>query len=320
MFDWFEYLIKSKTLIAIIGPTATGKTKLAIEMGLDLPVEIISADSRQIYRYLDIGTAKPDWKELKLIPHHFINIRNPDEHYSAGEFGSDAESTVHDIFNGGKMPLVVGGSGLYVKALCEGFFEENFTSEEKVRALQIRKELNLYSRESLYSKLYQVDPESAQLYQDKNYVRLVRALEFYYVKGIPISTYRRLYHRKPNFKTIYIGLTTSKNILYTNIEKRVDWMIQSGLVEEVYRILEMGFSPKLNSLNTVGYREIIEFFERKLSFKDSILRIKQNTKRYAKRQMTWFRKNPEIIWFDCSDYNIKNKVLNILNKFVFRST
>lgn len=311
-----DNLIQKKIVLAIVGPTAVGKSILALELAREIPIEIVSADSRQIYRYLNIGTAKPNKEELGLVPHHFIDIRYPDEYYSAGEFGKEAEVKVLEIFDKGKLPLIVGGSGLYIKSLCEGFFEENFSVEEKLKAIQIRKELKFYSKDALYSRLIEIDPETAQLYTDKNYVRLIRALEFYYIKGIPISSYRKLYHRSPKFKTVYIGLCARREILYQKIEQRVDWMIQNGLITEVQNILDIGYSPELNSLKTVGYKEIVDYLNKRIDLDKAISLIKKNTRRYAKRQMTWFRKNPQINWFDSNDKEIKTNVLNFLNKFV----
>lgn len=311
-----DKLIQKKIVLAIVGPTAVGKTKLALELGRKFPIEIVSADSRQIYRYLNIGTAKPTKEELSIVHHHFIDVRYPDEYYSAGEFGKEGELKVLEIFDNGKLPLIVGGSGLYIKSLCEGFFEENFTVEEKLKAIQIRKELKFYSKDALYSKLFEIDPETAQLYPDKNYVRLIRALEFYFVKEIPISTYRKLYHRTPKFKAIYIGLFAPKEMLYQKIGQRVDCMIQTGLIIEVQNILDLGYSPELSSLKTVGYKEIVDYLKKRIELNEAISLIKQNTRRYAKRQMTWFKKNFQINWFDSTDKDVKTNVLSFLNKFV----
>lgn len=311
-----DKLIHKKIVLAIVGPTAVGKTKLALELAREIPIEIISADSRQIYRYLNVGTAKPTKGELSIVPHHFIDIRYPDEYYNAGEFGKEGEAKVLEILDKGILPLIVGGSGLYIKSLCEVFFEENFSIEEKLKAFQIRRKLKFYSKDALYSKLLEIDPETAQLYPDKNYVRLTRALEFYYVKGFPISSYRKLYHRTPKFKTVYIGLFAPREILYQKIEQRVDWMIQTGLITEVQNILDLGYSPELNSLKTVGYKEIVDYLNKRIDLNKAISLIKQNTRRYAKRQITWFKKNPRINWFDSTDKDIKTNVLNFLNKFV----
>jgi tRNA dimethylallyltransferase len=306
--------LERKIAIALVGPTAIGKTNLSLSLSDVLPVEIVSADSRQIYKYLDIGTAKPTLEERSRVPHHFIDICYPDEYYSAGQYGKDANAVVNEIFNRGKIPLIVGGSGLYVKALCEGFFEEGYTSSEKNKALKIRRELSCWSRDALYSRLMEVDPETAKLYPDKNYVRLLRALEFYEVKGVPISVYRKTFHRKPDFTTIYIGLIAERKQIYSLIENRVEKMWNDGLVVEVKNILDMGYSPELNSLNTVGYKETIDFLQGRIDANTAIELIKQNTRRYAKRQITWFKKNNQIRWFDAFKDNLLKNILDFLNQ------
>ncbi|MGC8747650.1 MAG: tRNA (adenosine(37)-N6)-dimethylallyltransferase MiaA [Candidatus Kapaibacteriota bacterium] len=315
-----EDFINGKIAIAIVGPTAIGKTTLSLFLSDIIPVEIISADSRQVFRYLDIGTAKPSVEERTKVAHHFIDICNPDEYYSAGQFGKDSSEVVQSIFQRNKIPLIVGGSGLYIKALCEGLFEEKLTYEEKVKALEIRKELAYYSREALYAKLMEVDPETARLYPDKNYIRLIRALEFYLVKGFPISFFRKHFATKPKFQTIYIGLTCNRKYLYSLINQRVDKMWRLGLADEVRSILQMGYSPQLNSLNTVGYKETIDYLQGKITENDAIEQIKQNTRRYAKRQITWFKKVSNINWFDVTnskyEINILKFLINISNKNV----
>lgn len=310
--DFVEFFLERRIAIALVGPTAIGKTSLSLSLSEILPCEIISADSRQIYKFLDIGTAKPSCQDRSKVPHHFIDICYPDEYYSAGQFGKDANETINLIFKNGRVPLIVGGSGLYVKALCEGFFEEGYTKEEKIKALKIRNELSCWSRDALYSRLLEVDPETAKLYPDKNYVRLLRALEFYEIKGLPISVYRRTFHRKPDFKTIYIGLITVRDRLYSLIEKRVEKMWRNGLVEEVKNILNMGYSPDLNSLNTVGYKETIDFIHNKIDSNTAMSLIKQNTRRYAKRQITWFKKIPQIQWFDALSNNLLDNIVSYL--------
>lgn len=307
--------IRNRYAITLVGPTAVGKTSVSLFIAEYFPVEIISADSRQIYKYLDIGTAKPTQTERAKVPHHFIDICFPDEYYSAGQFGKDAEKKVNEVFSKSKIPLIVGGSGLYIKALCEGFFEEDFSPEEKVQVLKIRKELSYLSRDALYSRLKEVDPETAMLYPDKNYVRLMRALEFYYIKGVPISVYRKMYHRSPNFKTVYIGLICPRETLYARIEKRVDKMWKEGLPGEVQRILDMGYSPELNSLRSVGYKETIDFLLGKLSEAETIAEIKKNSRRYAKRQITWFKKVQNINWFDISKSNFEKDLIDYLVSF-----
>lgn len=307
-----EEVVNKKLAIALVGPTATGKTKVSLSLADEIPAEIVSADSRQIYKYMDIGTAKPSKEERQKVPHHFIDICFPDEYYSAGQYGKEANEIVNKLFEKGKVPLIVGGSGLYIKSLCEGFFEEGYTPEEKAKALKIRKELSFLSRDALYSKLSEIDPETAQIYFDKNYVRLIRALEFYYVKGIPISFYRKAYHRHPDFKTLYIGLIANRDKLYSLINERVERMWEMGLPDEVQQILNMGYSPELNSLNTLGYKETIEYLNGKISKNDAIELIKLNTRRYAKRQITWFKKVRNIHWLDIGDKSLIKKILQLI--------
>ena len=307
-------LVDRKIAIAIVGPTAIGKTTLSLSIANFLPVEIISADSRQVYKYLDIGTAKPTLEERSSVPHHFIDICYPDEYYSAGQYGKDANNVINEVFRRGKIPLIVGGSGLYIKALCEGFFEEGYTSNERNKALKIRRELSCLSREALYARLLEVDPETAEIYPDKNYVRLLRALEFYEVKGVPISVFRRTFHRKPDFATIYIGLIAERKQIYDLIEKRVDKMWNNGLVGEVKNILDMGYSKELNSLNTVGYKETIDYLQGRIDEVTAVGLIKQNTRRYAKRQITWFKKNNQIRWFDVFKNNLLGNIKDFLRQ------
>ncbi|MCX7908336.1 MAG: tRNA (adenosine(37)-N6)-dimethylallyltransferase MiaA [Ignavibacteria bacterium] len=312
----FEECIEKKIAIAIVGPTAIGKTRLSLFFAEHLPIEIVSADSRQVYKYLDIGTAKPTLEERKIVPHYFIDICNPDDYYSAGQFGKDAENVVNEIFSKRKIPIIVGGSGLYIKALCEGFFEEPYTYEDKIKAQKIRKELSFLSKEALYSKLQEVDPETASLYPDKNYVRLIRALEFYLLKGIPISIYRRTFHRKPNFNTIYVGLICNRDYLYSIINQRVKRMWDIGLVDEVKKILNLGYSPELNSLKSVGYKETIDYLFGRLSETEALELIQRNTRRFAKRQITWFKKVNFINWFDVSIKNFEKNILSFLSNYI----
>lgn len=307
-----EDFINHRYVVALVGPTAVGKTSLALKLSDVLPIEVISADSRQIFRYMNIGTAKPTHEERKKVPHYFIDICNPDEYYSAGQFAKEANNVIDHIFSKDKLPVIVGGSGLYIKALCEGIFEEDFTPEERAQALEIRKELSYLNKDSLYSKLLEIDPEAAKLYPDKNPVRLIRALEFCFIKGVPISLYRITFHKSPNFKTIYLGLTCSREELYAKIEQRVDKMWQLGLVEEVKNLLNMGYSSNLSSLNTVGYKETIHFLNGQINEVQTIELIKRNTRRYAKRQITWFKKNSKIKWFDVCAKNFEESVLKFL--------
>jgi tRNA dimethylallyltransferase len=293
----------------ICGPTASGKTNLALEIAKYLPIEIISADSRQIYRYLNIGTAKPTYDELQAVKHHFIDMLNPDEYFSAGVFAESAKKCIIDIYSRNKLPLVVGGTGLYIKALFEGLFQAD--DELKEKRLQIRNELNdiLFTKgkDELYNLLIEIDSKSADLYVDKNPRRIIRALEHFYLSGEKISD---------NFgidiinelEPFYISIQHDRENLYSIINQRVIKMWDDGLVDETKNILEMGYDKSLNSLNTVGYKETIEYLENKISKERAIELIQQNTRRYAKRQVTWFKKVECDYIINLYDINIQSLI------------
>lgn len=302
----------NKSLIVILGPTASGKTAVSIELSRLAGCEIISADSRQIYKYLDIGTAKPSQVELNTVPHHFIDIIYPDENYSAGRFGMEAEKTVEEIIQKKKIPLLVGGSGLYIRALCEGFFKE-FNTKERY---EIRKKLtegyDEQSKKSLYKLLLGIDPASADLYKDMNPRRVLRALEFFYSTGVPLSKAQKDSADRRDFKAIYFGIEIERDRLYSIIDKRAEAMWKGGLIKETKEILDFGFDPEINSLNTVGYKECIAYLKRKMSASEALEKMKQNTRRYAKRQMTWFRKNKEITWLHGYPEEIAKYILDFI--------
>ncbi|MCX7735743.1 MAG: tRNA (adenosine(37)-N6)-dimethylallyltransferase MiaA [Candidatus Kapabacteria bacterium] len=300
-------------LIVLLGPTASGKTALSLHLADYLDLEIISADSRQIYKYLDIGTAKPTPQELSKVKHHFISIIEPDEYYSAGMFAKEASDTIKKINQEGKIPIVVGGSGLYIKALCEGVFEENYDPilksfvKEKVKKMREQEGI-----EYLYEQLCLLDPQAAELYPDKNPSRIMRALEHIYITGKEFSTSIKNISES-DFEPIYIGLLLDRMTLYKRINERTELMWKSGLLQETEKILNMGYSPDLNSLNTVGYKECISLIKGELNEQTAIEKIKQHTRNYAKRQMTWFRKIPNVNWLDF-DENLQNKAYSIIKK------
>lgn len=289
---------QNNKVIVIGGPTASGKTNLSIDLSKHLNIEIISADSRQLYKYLDIGTAKPDTDELNAVKHHFIDFLYPDEYYSAGKFGIEARKIVDDILQRDKTPVIVGGSGLYIKALCEGLFEDDTDSNKRVKIREVLyEELNKNGKDALYHKLKALDYEAALLYKDKNARRVIRALEHIQITGEKFSEAMKKISAK-SLNCIYFGINFERSELYNRINKRVDMMIESGLVDEMQNILDMGYSHELNSLNTVGYKEISDFIFGNCSLEDAVSEIKKNTRRYAKRQMTWFKRYDDMIWLD----------------------
>ena len=283
-------------VIVIAGPTCSGKTDLALILAEKLNGEIISADSRQIYKYLDIGTAKPSSSELESIFHYFINILEPDQQYNASMFENDALETIKKITGREKVPVVVGGSGLYIKALVDGIFDIVGTDEiYREHLLQMKKERG---NEFLYKELQKVDPESSSKMLPQNWKRIMRALEVYRLSGKTIGELQKEYKREVDFNFVQFGLKWERSVLYRNIEKRVDKMIKDGLVEETEGILAKGFDKNLNSLNTVGYKEIITYLEGGITLDRAVDLIKRNTRRFAKRQVTWFGADNRITWFE----------------------
>lgn len=261
-----------------------------------MDTEIISADSRQIYKFLNIGTAKPSREELASVKHHFIDYLNLEETYNVSRYEHDALSIIERLFNEKKIPVVVGGSGLYIKALVDGIFDNVDTDKE------FRKELlnlrNERGNEYLYNELRKVDSESADNMLPQNWKRVIRALEVFHATGKTIWSLHQEHKRNSDIDFIQYGLAWDRSILYKNIEHRVDVMIEKGLVEETREILGKFKNNDLNALNTVGYKEIISYLNNEVPLERAIELIKRNTRRYAKRQLTWFRKDKRIKWFN----------------------
>jgi tRNA dimethylallyltransferase len=287
-----------KVVLCIVGPTASGKSSLALLVAKSLHGEIISADSRQVYRYLDIGTAKPSKAQLRQVKHHFVDLLDPDEAFSAGEFGRKGRETIDDIFRRKKVPIVVGGSGLYVKSLIDGFFEGPSAGNEVRR--QLYKRIQDEGVEALLTELRQTDPVSAAKMLPSNTRRIIRALEVYELAGIPLSELQDQRIRI-DFTPLMIGLQWERKVLYDRINRRVQTMLKDGLLEEVRNLLNLGYSDGTNSLQTVGYQEAISHLKGEIDYKTMVELIKRNTRRYAKRQLTWFRADRRIHWQAIAD-------------------
>ena len=303
-----------KLAIVIVGPTCSGKTLLAINLALKLQTEVISADSRQIYKHLTIGTAKPDKQDLEKVKHHFIDQLNPAMDFNASIFESESLQIIKSLHRQNKVPIIAGGSGLYIKALVDGIFDTVDTDDEyRAELLKLKNE---FGNEHLYDLLKEVDPKSADTMLPQNWKRVMRALEVHKSAGKPIWEVQSDHKRKVEINFLQFGLNWNREILYENIELRVDSMIEKGLVEEVKSIIS-NYNSSLNSLNTVGYKEIIEYLENKISLERAVELIKRNTRRYAKRQMTWFRKDDRINWFDINSSEdiakVERLILNRLN-------
>ena len=286
-----------KKLVVIAGPTASGKTSLSIRLALHYQSEILSADSRQFYRKMDIGTAKPSKEELEKVPHHFINSLEIDEKYNVGRFEEEALKKTSLLFNNYDILFLTGGSGLYIDALCKGIDDLPETE------ISVREELNRLHKtegiEALQKKLLETDPEYYSQTDLNNPHRLIRALEVSIMTGCKYSSLRKNSSKERDFITKKIGLLIDRAELYNRINVRVDAMIKNGLVKEVQNLFPY---RNENALQTVGYKEIIEFLDHKISLNEAIEAIKQNTRNYAKRQMTWFRRDKEIHWFEPGEF------------------
>lgn len=280
----------------IVGPTAVGKTAVSLEMARRVDAEIVSADSRQIYRYMDIGTAKPTPQERAVVPHHFIDIRNPDEHYSAGQFAREARAVIENIRRRGRLPVVVGGSGLYTRGLVDGFFDPRVTDQRVKRMLQNR--VRREGLQTLYRELQRADPETAGRLPPGDTQRILRALEVYEITGEPFSSFLKRGAQPADFEPVFRGLRRPRARLYARIEERVDRMLAEGFLQEVRALRERGYGPELNALKTVGYREANLYLDGQIDYPRMVALMKQKTRNYAKRQMTWFRKDRRIRWLD----------------------
>jgi tRNA dimethylallyltransferase len=280
-------------LITIVGPTAIGKTALSIQLAKHFKADIISCDSRQFYKEMTIGTAVPDNDELSAVKHHFIQNRSIFDDYNVGEFERDALSKLDELFKENPTQIMVGGSGLYADAVLKGldYFPE---VDSKIRDKLIQ-ELETKGLEYLQKKLKELDLETYNSITIDNPKRVMRALEVCIGSGIPYSTFKNKTKAPRNFHSIKIGLNADREIIYSRINQRVDIMIKNGLVEEA---LELYQYKKLNALQTVGYRELFSYFDNKITKEFAISEIKKNTRRFAKRQLTWFKKDENTLWFD----------------------
>ncbi len=286
-------------VVAIVGPTAVGKTALSLSLARAFDGEVISADSRQIYRGMDIGTAKATPEERAVAPHHLLDIADPDERLTLAQFKALADAAIRDIWARRRLPLLVGGTGLYVRAVLEGW-----TVPEVPPNAALRDEL--YARaeqeghEALHRELAAVDPDAAEAIDARNVRRVVRALEVYQETGVPISQLQQKH--PPGYRILRIGLTMSRTALYARIDARVDAMLASGLVEEVRCLLQQGYTPDLPAMSGLGYRQIAQYLAGEISLEEAVELVKRHTRRFVRQQYNWFRLNdPDIHWLDSED-------------------
>ncbi|HUJ17560.1 MAG TPA: tRNA (adenosine(37)-N6)-dimethylallyltransferase MiaA [Nitrospirota bacterium] len=287
---------EQKPILIIAGPTAVGKTDASIQLARELGAEIVSADSMQIYRSLDIGTAKPTAEQRRLVYHHLIDIVEPDQPYSVGDYLRDARTAIEGILSSGGVPLVVGGTGLYIRALTRGLFYGPPAD------LDLREQL--LKRESedpgcLYSDLVKVDPEAAVKIHPNDLRRTVRALEVFYLRDRKLSDFHREHaFQDAPYRFTLVFLARSRAELYPRIERRVEQMLSAGLEDEVKALRERGYDPELPSLQGLGYQHFMNFFLGRTTREEAIMLLKRDTRRFAKRQFTWFRREPNAVWID----------------------
>ncbi len=286
-------------LVVIVGPTAVGKTDVSVEVAARLGGEVVSADSMQVYRHMDIGTAKPSPAERARVPHHLIDVADPGETFNVARFQELAQAAMDDIMARGRFPLLVGGTGLYVKAVVDGFlFPWEGASPELRKELQ--EEAERLGAPALHARLEEVDPVAARRIHPNDARRIIRALEVYATTGRPISEMWRM-GRRGGFRIdrlVMIGLVRNREALYERIDRRCDLMMEQGLVDETRRLLEQGYERALTAGQALGYKEIVEHLQGRCPLDEAVETIKRNTRRYAKRQLTWFRADPRIKWVD----------------------
>jgi tRNA dimethylallyltransferase len=284
-------------LIAVLGPTASGKSGLAMELAGRLGAEIVSADSLQLYKHLDIGTAKPSPIERGAIPHHLIDIADPDEEFNAGRFRALARDVIRELHSRGKKVILVGGTYLYIKLLLSGLIED-IPADTTIRN-GIKKLRASHGTGYVYEMLRSIDPAAAERIHPNDYVRAERALEVFYLTGEKMSHLQSLHEfGEREFDYLKIGISVEREDLRGRIDLRVDRMMEEGLVEEIGKLRDMGYGPEFKPMQSIGYKEINRYIDGEISLEKAVELIKRDTKRFAKRQMTWLRRDKEINWFE----------------------
>ena len=302
---------KKKPLIILTGPTAVGKTELSIELAKKVNGEMISADSMQVYRFMDIGTAKIMPEDMQGIKHYLIDVLEPTEDFNVVTFQQMAKQAMDEIYAKGKIPIVVGGTGFYIQALLYD------TSFEETEESEYRKELTAYYEQYgahlLHERLKEIDPVSYETIHKNNVKRVIRALEFYHDTGYPISKHNSEQRQKESpYNFEYFVLNDKRELIYDRIEKRIDIMMSDGLVEEVKKLLSMGCTSDMVSMQGLGYKEIIPYLNGECTLEDAVYILKRDTRHFAKRQLTWFRREKEVTWVDKSLFTSTKDILQFM--------
>jgi len=305
-------IIKPKIII-ICGPTALGKTAIAISLAETFNGEIVGADSMQVYKYMDIGTAKPTHDEQSRVTHHMIDIVVPDEHFDTKAYARLAREKVTKLNSRGITPFIVGGTGLYIKALLHGLFEAG-ESDPLIRS-RLKEEVKIYGSAFLYKRLSRKDHDTAKKIHPNDAYRIIRALEVHESTGKTMAQLHREHSFKDNpFDFLKIGLHINRDILYDRINRRVDAMIDTGFVGEVTGLLEMGYASNLKSMQSIGYRHMVDFIQGRYEWNETVRTLKRDTRRYAKRQLTWFKADSDIIWTEPRQLSeIRSRIEKFLN-------
>jgi len=302
-------------MIAVIGPTAVGKTKVSIDLAKKLNTEIISGDSMLVYKNMNIGTAKPNENERSNVLHHLIDILEPSADFSVVDFTKLASQHITAINQQGTIPILAGGTGLYIKALLEGYQFNPTPSDEKLRA-SLDMLAKQYGNQYLHDKLAKALPATAARLHPNDLRRVIRALEVYYLSGDTISQDKLLNQQELLYDAVVIGITMDRQLLYHRINQRVDMMIKQGLVQEVAMLLHSGISPNCQGMQGIGYKEIVRHVQGEIDLATATETIKQATRNFAKRQLTWYRKMPYITWFDVNEFSDYNTMMETFYKII----
>ena len=302
-------------VLCVAGPTASGKSALGMTLAQTLHGEIVCMDSMQIYRRLDIGTAKPTPEERTSVPHYLVDIREPDESYSVAQYAQDAKRVIEDVTSRGRVPILVGGTGFYLRALTHGLHLGGVPSNPAVRERLKARAKDALGRKQLHEKLREVDPVSAQRLHENDVARVSRALEVYELTGIPLSKQEQPTFESP-FDFCIFGSSMDRALLYQRVDSRVDQMMENGLLQEVRALLEDGISPMTQAMQGIGYKELVPVLTGEYPLENAVRDIKRNSRHYAKRQLTWFRRDESIHWLDMEDEKIAEKALVLSRAFL----
>ncbi len=298
-----------KPMIILSGPTAVGKTALSIELAKRVNGAIISADSMQVYKYMDIGSAKIMPEEMDGVKHYLIDELEPSDEFNIVVFQKMAKAALEEIYANGQVPIIAGGTGFYIQALLYDIDFENQDSNEEYR-MELEKMAKEQGPEVLHARLQEIDPVSAEKIHANNVKRVIRALEFYHLTGKPISEHNEAEHQKESpYNFAYFVLTDDRENLYKRIDMRVDLMMEHGLLDEVKRLKDMGYHRDMVSMQGLGYKEILDYLDGKCTLEEAVYIIKRETRHFAKRQLTWFRREREVCWIDKSTYNYDEKAV-----------